>query len=78
VRFLIDNALSPVVGQELNRAGHDTVHVVQYLLSAAASMSDDEKAEQEWPGRHPSRDRLLAVGINPAGGAGLHARARST
>jgi predicted nuclease of predicted toxin-antitoxin system len=36
VRFLIDNALSPVVGEELNRARHDAVHVRDLGLQAAS------------------------------------------
>jgi predicted nuclease of predicted toxin-antitoxin system len=39
VRFLIDNALSPVIDERLTTAGHDAKHVRDYQLQAA---SDDE------------------------------------
>ncbi len=39
VRFLIDNALSPVLAEALREQGHDATHVRDYSLEAA---SDDE------------------------------------
>ena len=39
MKFLIDNALSPVLAEHLKTAGHDAPHVRDYGLQAA---SDDE------------------------------------
>jgi predicted nuclease of predicted toxin-antitoxin system len=39
VRFLIDNALSPILAEQLEEAGHDTAHVRDYDMQAA---SDEE------------------------------------
>lgn len=47
MRFLIDNALSPLVAERLRGAGHDAVHVRDYGLQAASDEVIFERAQQE-------------------------------
>jgi predicted nuclease of predicted toxin-antitoxin system len=47
VRFLIDNALSPVLAERLRAAGHDAAHVRDYGLQAASDDQIFERAQQE-------------------------------
>ena len=47
MRFLVDNALSPRVAEQLCGAGHDAVHVRQYELQAAADETIFDRAADE-------------------------------
>jgi len=47
VRFLVDNALSPVLAERLQAAGHDAAHVRDYGLQAASDEEIFERAQQE-------------------------------
>ena len=52
MRFLIDNALSPVVAEGLRQANHDAIHVSDLGLAAA----DDETIVE-----HADRDQRVIV-----------------
>jgi predicted nuclease of predicted toxin-antitoxin system len=47
LRFLIDNALSPVIADRLRAAGHDAAHVRDYGMQAATDTEVLGRAEQE-------------------------------
>ena len=47
MRFLVDNALSPVLAEQLRDVGHEAVHVRQYNLQAATDEVIFERAAKE-------------------------------
>lgn len=47
MRFLIDNALSPILAAELVEAGHDAAHVRDYGMQAADDESILARAQDE-------------------------------
>jgi predicted nuclease of predicted toxin-antitoxin system len=69
VRFLIDQALSPAVASELNRAGHDAVHVRELGMQAA---SDEEIFD------HAAQDDRVVVSADTDFGTLLAARKQTS
>lgn len=47
MRFPIDNALSPLVAEQLTAAGHDAAHVRDYGLQSASEEKIVERARAE-------------------------------
>jgi predicted nuclease of predicted toxin-antitoxin system len=47
LKFLVDNALSPLVAERLTSAGHDAAHVRDYGLQAGSDQQIFDRAHQE-------------------------------
>lgn len=47
MRFLIDNALSPIIAERLRQAGHDALHVRDYAMQAAPDEAIFKRAKSE-------------------------------
>ena len=47
MKFRVDNALSPILAEQLRQAGHDAGHVRDYGLQAAADVEIFERARNE-------------------------------
>lgn len=47
MRFLVDNALSPLMVEALRQSGHDAIHVRELGLATAADITIFEQAERD-------------------------------
>jgi predicted nuclease of predicted toxin-antitoxin system len=71
VKFIIGQALSPAVATELNRAGHDAVHVRELRMQAASDEEIfDHAARDDLPQIVPSRPGTSSSSSLTAYGSG--------
>ena len=47
MKFLVDNALSPILAELLHQAGHDAAHVRRYGMQAVSDEQIFERAQSE-------------------------------
>jgi predicted nuclease of predicted toxin-antitoxin system len=47
VRFLVENAISPLIAERFRQNGHDAVHVCDYRLKAATDDDIFDRAQSE-------------------------------
>lgn len=47
MKFIVDNALSPILSEKLKQAGFDSVHVRDYGIQAATDLEIFERARKE-------------------------------
>ncbi|MCP4757738.1 MAG: hypothetical protein GY866_43320 [Proteobacteria bacterium] len=47
MKFLVDNALSPLIAQSLRKSGHDAIHVGEIELQSATDSDIFKRAEEE-------------------------------
>jgi predicted nuclease of predicted toxin-antitoxin system len=47
VKFLVDNALSPILAERLRQSSHDAIHVRDHALQAAVDNQIFERAKNE-------------------------------
>ena len=66
MKFLVDNALSPVFAEGLRRAGHDAIHVRDYRL---------QESEDEVIFDRAAREERIIVSADTDFGTLLHHRA---